>query len=137
MVQASPAVGIGTPRPAGVGPTATNCCNTFTSERHKMLTAKSTKVTFVLDAEQVAVLPVPEQGKNFVAKIQVNGTTLNVNLSAKTTRRVVALVKINPSGFSVIIQGKMTLWPAISVEEAGMVAQPKTKKDASVEPAAA
>ena len=102
-----------------------------------MLTAKSTKVTFVLDAEQVAVLPVPEQGKNFVAKIQVGGTTLNVNLSAKTTRRVVALVKSDPSGYNVIIQGKMTLLPAISVEEAGMVAQPKTKKDAPAEPATA
>lgn len=97
-----------------------------------MLTAKSAKLTLVLDPAEVAAWSVPEGQKHFKFKVRYQGAHIEVPLSAKGARKAVAMVKeLGVDGVAVIIQGKLKIGQTtISLEDAGILAQPKVKKEA-------
>lgn len=97
-----------------------------------MLTAKSAKLTLVLDPAEVAAWSVPEGQKHFKFKVRYQGAHIEVQLSTKGIRKTVAIVKeLGVDGVAVIIQGKLqTTQTTISIEEAGILAQPRPKKEA-------
>lgn len=95
-----------------------------------MLTAKSAKLTLVLDPAEVAAWSVPEGQKHFKFKVRYFDAHIEVQLSTKGVRKTVAIVKeLGVDGVAVIIQGKLKIGQTtISVEEAGILAQPRSKK---------
>jgi hypothetical protein len=108
-----------------------------TEKEKTMLTAKSAKLTLVLDPAEVAAWAVPEGQKHFKFKVRYIDAHIEVQLSTKGARKTVAIVKeLGVDGVAVIIQGKLkvgqtaTGQTTISIEEAGILAQPKSKKEA-------
>ncbi len=88
------------------------------------LTAKSLKCTIVLDANEVAALSEPTTPR-VVLRIQVAGRTVTADVAAKAVRKARAMIAQHSSdGVAVLIQGKLTAGNA--VEEAGLIAQPRT-----------
>lgn len=97
-----------------------------------MLNARSAKLTLVLDSAEVAAWSVPEGQKHFKFKVRYQGAHVEVQLSAKGARKAVAVVKeLGVDGVAVMIQGKLKIGQTtISIEEAGILAQPRAKKEA-------
>ena len=96
-----------------------------------MLMAKSLKCTIVLDPAHVAGLQVPESGKSFNTWVQVGGHTIQLPLNGKSARKALSVIKEHGAeNVTVIVQGKLKLGPALVLEEAGIMAQPKQKKEA-------
>jgi hypothetical protein len=97
-----------------------------------MLTAKSAKLTLVLEPAEVAAWAVPDGQKHFKLKVRYQGAHVEVSLSTKGARKAVAMVKeLGVDGVAVIIQGKLKIGQqTISIEEAGILAQPRAKKEA-------
>jgi hypothetical protein len=95
-----------------------------------MLTAKSAKLTLVLDPAEVAAWAVPEGQKHFKFKVRYLDAHVEVQLSTKGARKTVSIVKeLGVDGVAVIIQGKLNVGKTtISIEEAGILAQPRAKK---------
>lgn len=94
-----------------------------------MLHAKSLKVTLVLDANEVSNLTV-QDGRPFPgARIKVAGTVIDLALSAKGVRKALAVIRENGAeNVAVIVQGKLKITAnAVTMEEAGIVAQAKVK----------
>jgi hypothetical protein len=91
------------------------------------LTARNVKVTVVFDPAQVlAAIQMPAGGDRVPIQIQVAGRTLTATLNPKTTRKALAaLAAQQPEDVAVILQGK--LGPGDVIEEAGLIAQPRTK----------
>jgi hypothetical protein len=87
------------------------------------LTAKSLKVTAVLDVDQVAALEPPMGSKTAPFEITVEGRTVTGTFNAKSVRKAVAAA--NAGDVVVIVQGKLV---GDILEEAGIVAQPKAPK---------
>lgn len=98
-----------------------------------MLTAKSIKVTLVLNPAEVEALVAPE-GRQFRTKILAGGSMLDVPLSGKGVRKAIAVInELGAENVAVIIQGKLRLGGALAVEEAGILAQPRAKKETPAE----
>jgi hypothetical protein len=101
---------------------------TSLSKEETMLTAKSAKLTLVLDPAEVATLVAPE-GKQFKLLVSYQGGIVDVPLSGKGVRKTIALVKeLGVENVAVIVQGKLRLGSPLSLEEAGILAQPRAKK---------
>lgn len=93
------------------------------------LSAKSLKVTVVLDPAALAGIEVPNGSKQFPVSISARGHELTADLNAKSLRRCVAAIgDAGPDGVAVILQGKLA---GQVIEEAGISAQPKAPKVAA------
>jgi hypothetical protein len=93
---------------------------------------RSFKLNIVLRAEDVLAIPTQDgQDRATVMLRQNGGRTLTVNLAAKSVRKAAAAIRSSPAGTIVpVIQGK--LGPAgATIEDAGLVAQPRAAKKAS------
>ena len=91
----------------------------------QILTAKSMKVTVVLDPAEVARLEAPDGKPRVAIGIRLPDRRVSVDLSAKSVRK--ALVAIREHGsdnVAAIIQGKLA---GDIITEAGLVAQAKVK----------
>ncbi len=89
------------------------------------LTAKSLKCTVVLDANEIATVLREPTTPRVVLRIQVAGRTVTADVAAKAVRKARAMIaQHGREGVTVLIQGKLNAGNAI--EEAGLVAQPKT-----------
>ena len=97
-----------------------------------MLNAKSIKATIVLDPAEVSALVV-QDGKPFPgARIKVGDLVVAVPLNAKGVRKALAAIHANGvENVNVIVQGKMKITQtSVTLEEAGILAQPRAKKEA-------
>lgn len=91
------------------------------------LTAKSLKVTCVLDPAAVALVPTPNGQPKVTLTVAAGGRTLKADVNAKSLRRCIATISdTGPDNVAVILQGKLEAGDVIS--EAGIVAQPKVAK---------
>ena len=94
------------------------------------LTARSLKCTLVLDASEVAALGEPTTPR-VTLRISVAGRTVTADVAAKAVRKArAAITQHGRDGVAVLIQGKLNADNAI--EEAGLVAQPKTPAAAAM-----
>jgi hypothetical protein len=96
-----------------------------------VLTAKSIKAAIVLDTAEVATLVV-QDGKPFPGvRVSVAGAVVLVSLSAKGVRKTLAAIRDNGvENVVIILQGKLKITTgSVTLEEAGIVAQPKVKKE--------
>jgi hypothetical protein len=100
-----------------------------------MLTAKAVKATFILDANEVAALAVPESGKVFLTTVRTAcGSTVGVRLNAKNLRRTIAAIRAaGPENMATIIQGRLTLTSPLALDEAGLMAAARPPKTAQAE----
>ena len=101
-----------------------------------MLTAKTVKATFIVDAGEVAALAVPESGKSFLTTVRTPcGATVGVRLNAKNLRRTIAAIRAaGPENMATVVQGKLTLQAPLALEEAGLAAAARPPKVAQAEP---
>lgn len=91
------------------------------------LSAKSIKITIVLDPAEVASIPTPEGKPRCLVRISVAGRVVSADLNAKSLRKVIATIRENgPENVAVILQGK--LGANDEILEAGLSAQPRTVK---------
>ena len=94
------------------------------------LTTRSLKCTIVLDASEVAALREPTTPR-VTLRIQVAGRTVTADVAAKAVRKArAAIAQHGREGVAVLIQGKLNAGDAI--DEAGLVAQPRTPAAAAV-----
>jgi hypothetical protein len=91
------------------------------------LTARSIKLTVVLDATQaLAAVQEPAGIGRVPIEIEAAGRKLTASLNPKSARKVLAAIAAaQPENVAVILQGKLGAGDVI--EEAGLIAQPKTK----------
>jgi len=91
----------------------------------QILTAKSMKVTLVLDPAEVARLEAPDGKPRVAIAIRLPDRRVSVDLSAKSVRKAIAVIREHGSdNVAAIIQGKLA---GDFVTEAGLVAQAKVK----------
>jgi hypothetical protein len=91
----------------------------------KTVTARSLKVTVVLDPIEVLHLGYPP-GPRTALHIDVAGRVVSADLNSKTLRKVITTIQDSREvGCAVILQGKLV---GERIEEAGLVAQPKVAK---------
>jgi hypothetical protein len=92
------------------------------------LTAKTIKVTLVLDAAQVAGLSAPDGKPRCIVRINVGERTITADLNAKSVRKAIATIReAGPDACATILQGK--LQPDNTLAEAGLTVQLKTKAE--------
>src|SRR5690242_16793929 len=90
------------------------------------LEGKGLKVSTVLDSAAVAALVVPNGKPRFTLQVSVSGRTLTADLNAKSLRRCIAAMgAAEPGCVAVVLQGTLD---GDTIQEAGIVAQPKTPK---------
>jgi hypothetical protein len=91
----------------------------------QILTAKSMKVTVVLDPAEVARLEAPDGKPRVAIGIRLPDRRVSVDLSAKSVRKaIVAIREHGPDNVAAIIQGKLA---GDIITGAGLVAQAKVK----------
>ena len=84
------------------------------------------KATVVLDASQLAGFEVPNGQPRVAFTIDVGGHAITGEFNSKSLRRVVtAIAEHGTEGIAVIAQGRLV---GDALEDAGIVAQPKTPK---------
>ena len=90
------------------------------------LEGKALKVSTLLEPAAVAALVVPNGKPRFTLQVIVSGRTLTADLNAKSLRRcITAIEAAEPGCIAVLLQGTLD---GTTIEEAGIVAQPKTPK---------
>jgi hypothetical protein len=91
----------------------------------QILTAKSMKVTVVLDPAEVALLEAPDGKPRVAIAIRLPDRRVSVDLSAKSVRKAIVAIREHGSdNVAAIIQGKLA---GDTIIEAGLVAQAKVK----------
>ena len=100
-----------------------------------MLNAKSAKITLILNPAEVLSLSAPE-GKQFKMTVSYQGFPISIPLNGKGVRKVISAIReVGIDNVAVIVQGKLKIGPTLSLEEAGILAQPRVKKEPTpVEP---
>jgi hypothetical protein len=97
-----------------------------------MLTAKSLKVTLVLNPPEVAAVAVPA-GARIVLAIDVDGRRLTADIACKSLRKAQGMIaEHGADAVAAILQGKLK---GDVVTEAGLVVQPKIPKPVEQPPA--
>jgi hypothetical protein len=90
------------------------------------LEGKALKVSTLLEPAAVAALVVPNGKPRIVLQVSVSGRTLTADLNAKSLRRCIAAIEAaEPGCIAVLLQGTLD---GNTIQEAGIVAQPKTPK---------
>jgi hypothetical protein len=98
-----------------------------------VLNARALKCTVVLDPVEVAQLVAPDGKPRVAIDIRLPDRRVSVDLNAKSVRKAVAAIgEHGPDGVSVIVQGKLV---GDSIDDAGIVAQPKVRPQAAAEAA--
>ena len=96
------------------------------------LTARSLKLTAVLDPTVVAGIPAPNGQPRVPVAIVCGGRVIRAELNAKSLRKVQAVIaEHGADGVAVVLQGKLLAGDAIA--EAGITAQIKTPKPEATE----
>jgi hypothetical protein len=92
------------------------------------LEAKALKVTAVLNPAAVAGIPTPNGVPKATLRITAGGRTYSAEINMKSLRRCIATInEAGPDSVAVVLQGKLA---DNVIQEAGIVAQPKTQKAA-------
>ncbi|HEY2595333.1 MAG TPA: hypothetical protein VGK33_15685 [Chloroflexota bacterium] len=87
----------------------------------------------MLDPVEVAQLVAPDGKPRVAIDIRLPDRRVSVDLNAKSVRKAVAAIgEHGPDGVSVIVQGKLV---GDSIDDAGIVAQPKVRPQAAAEAA--
>jgi hypothetical protein len=98
-----------------------------------MLSARALKVTVVLDPAEVAQIVAPDGKPRVAIAIRLPDRRVSADLHAKSVRRALATIaEHGPDGVSVVVQGKLV---GDTIEEAGIMAQPKVRSQAAAEAA--
>jgi hypothetical protein len=88
------------------------------------LTAKSLKITAVLDPAEVAAVPTPEGKPKVGFRIKSPDRTVHALITAKSVRKARKLIESCPeAGVSVIVIGRLVEHDVLA--DAGLTAQPK------------
>jgi hypothetical protein len=91
------------------------------------VTARSLKVTVVLDAATLLAVPVRDGQPRTVLNVRLPDRTVSADLNTKSVRKAIAAItEFGPDGCSAIIQGRLNAGDIIV--EAGLVVQPKMAK---------
>lgn len=91
------------------------------------VTARSLKVTVVLDAATLLAVPVRDGQPRTVLNVRLPDRTVSADLNTKSVRKAIAAVtEFGPAGCAAIIQGRLLAGDLIT--EAGLVVQPKVAK---------
>ena len=97
------------------------------------LNARALKCTVVLDPAEVAQIVAPDGQPRVAIAIRLPDRRVSADLNAKSVRRALAvIVEHGPDGVSVVVQGKLV---GDTIEEAGIMAQPKVRPQATAEAA--
>jgi hypothetical protein len=92
------------------------------------VSAHKLKVTTVLSATDLLAVPVPEGKPRVVLRVQLPDRTLSVDLAAKSVRKAQAAIReLGSENIALVLQGTLTANDILA--EAGLVAQPKIKKE--------
>jgi|SRR5581483_4156722 len=90
------------------------------------LTAKSLKVTLVLNPAEVLTLSAPDGKPRCIVRIDVAGRTLTADLNAKSVRKAIATIRESGAeNVACILQGKLEARDVLA--EAGLSAVLKVK----------
>jgi hypothetical protein len=99
------------------------------AERTNTLSAKSLKVTLVLNPSEVAAIPTPEGKPRCIVRVNVAGRAVVADLNAKSVRKAIATIRAaGADNVAVILQGKLEAGDTLA--EAGLSVQLKTKAEA-------
>jgi len=95
-----------------------------------MFTANKLKVTMTLKAEELLGVLAPE-GQRVVLKITTaDGRVVSADIATKSLRKAQAAIReAGPDGVACILQGSLAAGDVLA--EAGLVAQPRVKKEAA------
>lgn len=89
------------------------------------MTARSLKVTLVLDPTALAGTTVPDGAARITLRVAVEKRTVTAGIAAKSLRRAIATIaETGPEHVALILQGKLV---GETIEEAGLSAMPKAK----------
>ena len=92
------------------------------------LTARSLKLTIVLDPAQLMAVTVPEGSGPLPFAVAVGGRRVTGQLNPRTLRRVLnTLVEHGPEKVAVVLQGRLET--GVVLAEAGITAQVRVVKD--------
>jgi hypothetical protein len=98
-------------------------------QTQNLLTARTLKVTLVLDPNEILALLVPDGQPRCLVRVTVAGRTLTADLNAKSVRKAIATIRASgPDAVVAILQGKLDAQNQLI--EAGLSAQPKVKPEA-------
>jgi hypothetical protein len=93
------------------------------------LSANKLKVTMTLKADELLNVPVPE-GQRVVLKVRLPDRTLSADIASKSLRKAQTAVReLGADGVALILQGSLAANDVLV--EAGLVAQPRVKKEAA------
>lgn len=93
------------------------------------LSAKSLKVTVVLDPAALVGITVPDGQPKFPISLAAGGHVLQADLNAKSLRRCIAAIgEAAPDGVAVVLQGRLE---GEVILDAGISAQPRAPKVAA------
>ncbi len=91
-----------------------------------LVSAKALKVTTVLDPAVLAGLAVPNGSARTEFVLDVGGRKVTGAFNSKSLRRAAAAIaEHGPEGVTIMVQGRLV---GDALEDAGIVAQPKTPK---------
>jgi hypothetical protein len=94
------------------------------------VSARSLKVTVILDPATLLTVPVPDGQPRVALTIRLPDRTVSADLNAKGVRKALATIREHGAeGVACIVQGKLLAGDQIA--EAGLVVQPKVAKVAA------
>ena len=94
------------------------------------VTARSLKVTVVLDPASLLVVPVRDGQQRTVLNVRLPDRTVSADVATKSVRKAIAAItEYGPDGCAAIIQGRLAAGDIIV--EAGLVVQQKVVKVAA------
>jgi hypothetical protein len=103
------------------------------NSKSPLLTARSLKLTLVLNPAELLEVLVVDGVARTTLRIAVGGRVLTADLAMKSVRRAISTIrKFGVENVSALIQGK--LGPGDRIEEGGLVAQVKAPKPAEPAP---
>ncbi len=98
-------------------------------------TAKTIKLTMVIDGASLAGLVVPDGTGRVAIRIDVAGRTLRASVSAKTIRKAMAAIDAagGPAAVAAVLSGRLEADDTLA--DAGLVVQPRSPKPPAPEAA--
>jgi len=104
------------------------------------VSAHKLKITTIIKAEELLQVPAPDGKPRVILRVKFpDGRVLSADLAAKSVRKAQASIReLGSENIALVLQGALTANDVVT--EAGLVAQPKTKKEtaaaeiASVDP---
>jgi hypothetical protein len=94
------------------------------------LTAAKLKITTVLKADELLAVPVPEGKPRVILRIKLPDRVLSADVAAKSVRKVQAAIReLGGENVACLLQGALVANDVVT--DAGLVAQPKAKKEAA------